>query len=200
MTCPDCKYQWVPALSKRVIACPNCLHKERTGESLVDYKKRKARESLEASRLRAKAKADAIQKSNIPQRSEKGRKLAALVVATKAKLKDEHSDGEEYARCEGCHQYFKGLDASHKVSLARSLALAADPDNIRLLCRDCHNKWESSVASEMVQLKCFEDDMGYLLDFDPERFWKIFHRLIGDNNQKPTPKLEAIIRRLEKLE
>lgn len=201
MTCPECTYQWVPAKSKRLVFCPNCRHLEVTGETLVDMKKRKAKEQAAAAQERAKLKAKASRKSHlIKQYSEKGKRQALQVTATKKLIREEHSDGEEFARCEGCHQYFRGLDASHKVSLARNSELAADPDNIRLLCRDCHLKWESSVAVDMIELKCLEEDLAYLLDFDPERFWKIFHRLLDEQSLRPTAKLGAIISRLEKLE
>jgi hypothetical protein len=164
-------------------------------------KKRKEKERLIASQTILQAKAKASRKNHlIKQFSKKGAIQASQVAATKKKVREDAAEGEEFARCEGCYGYFKGLDASHKVSLARNSELAADPSNIRLFCRECHLKWESSVASEMVELRCFEEDMAYLLDFDPERFWKIFHRLLDEQNARPTAKLGAIIGRLEKLE
>ena len=200
MTCPDCNYQWIPAKSKRLVVCPNCDHLERTGESLVAMKKRKARESAAASAARSAAKMKKAVPKELAKFSKKGKAQATQVTAMKARVKEGAADGDSFVRCEGCYRYFKGLDASHKVSLARSAELAASAENIRLLCRECHMKWESSVVTEMIELRCFEEDMEYLLDFDPERFWKIFHRLLDEQALRPTSKLEAIISRLEKLE
>jgi DNA-directed RNA polymerase subunit M/transcription elongation factor TFIIS len=202
MVCPDCDFKWVPARSKRLAVCPNCDHLDRKGESLVDMRKRKAKEALLASQLRAKEKQrlNPAKPTKLPRFSEKGAKQAREVAAAKKKVSEDAADGGEFIRCEGCRAYFKGLDRSHKIPLAHSGVLASDPNNLRLFCRQCHDRWESNNAEEMIKLHCFEEDMHYLLDMDPERFWKRFHKLTDEYSLRPTPKLGAIISRLEKLE
>lgn len=178
--CFECDHEYVPARSKRAGRCPNCEHIARHGVSIEQAKRDKQKQYRENSQRRAEEKMRLAQPKKskpIPKFSAKGKRQAVEVAATKKQLKLEATDGQEYAQCEGCFGYFKGLDASHKIPLSQSSALASEPDNIRLFCRDCHNKWEHGTVEEMVQLDCFEEDMKYLLDMDPERFWKIYFRL-----------------------
>ena len=188
--CSDCDYVYMEAKSKRINPCPNCEHLERHGISLVDAKKKKQQQQQQASRKRTEEKMRLKPPKNyaIPKFSKKGKVQANRMAAMKNELKHAHTEGQEYGQCEGCLQFFKGLDASHKVPLSQSIALASEPENIRLLCRECHNKWEHGTVHQIIQLECFEEDMLYLLDMDPERFWKIYYRMETQwlSDQNPT--------------
>lgn len=191
-TCLLCEYKYTPAKSKRAGRCPNCEHIERHGKTIDEAKRDKQKQYTETSRQRAEEKmklAPPKKPKPIPKFSDRGKRQALEVAANKRRIKLEATDGQEYAQCEGCWKYFQGLDASHKIPLSQSSALASEPDNIRLFCRECHNKWEHGTMTQMVDLNCFVEDMLYLLDMDPERFWKLYYRLEDECDRTESPKL-----------
>lgn len=200
MTCPLCSYPYQPAPSKRLNPCPNCLHKAKTGEYLTEARRRKAKESLERSRLRAHEKQLLKPKTSykIPQFSEKGKQRANQVEATKRKLKQGAKDGS-HTQCEGCGKFVKQIDGSHIVPLSQSQALASDKENIRLLCRECHVTWEGFELPDVVELACFLEDMAYLMRVDNPRFWNLFQKLLDYHLKTPTAKVERAIKRIEKF-
>lgn len=197
--CGICRHQYVPAKSKRVNACPNCVHIEKHGESIKDAMRRKQAEQQEKWRKKAAERERSKPRTKIPAMSAKGRKKAVAVAEMKRELKEDAAEGA-FVECRGCYMYFKGIDASHKVPLSQSIALSAEAKNVTLLCRDCHNKWEHGTVMEMIELKCFVDDMHYLFDMDPERFWKIFHRCLDEFERAGNKKLGRIIALLEAFE
>lgn len=199
--CPDCNHRYPIAKSKRVQTCQNCKSIEQTGISLKEIARQKAKESMERSLLKSKAKQDLKPKTTsvIPARSAKGARQDREVAATKTKLKREALEGG-HIECQGCGGYFKGIDGSHIVPVSQSSALASDPANITLLCRSCHNLWEYGDAHEMIELKCFVRDMRYMFHNDTARFWNIHFRLVEEYNLRPTPKLYRVISKLEKFE
>ena len=201
VSCPTCKEVYRPAKSKRESPCTNCLSIEKTGKSLKEIAREKHRESMERSRLRSKAKSDLKPKTVyvIKNRSAKGAKQEREITKVKRELTEAALDGG-FCQCEGCGGFFDTIDRSHKIPLSKSSELAAMPGNIRLFCRECHLRWESSNAVQMIELNCLVEDMQFLLDFDPERFWKIHFRLIDEYNARPTHKLGRLISELEKLE
>ena len=201
-TCPECSFTYRIAPSKRTNPCPNCLSIQRTGETLQDKACRKAKAAMERSRIKSheKQKANPKQKTPLPKFSEKGARQAREVARVKVKVKTEAADGQSFVECAGCGGFFSGLDGSHKVQLSKSSELASDANNIRLLCRGCHSKYGEGSVQEMLELKCLVDDLKYLFDFDPERFWKIHFRLVDEYNVRPTPKLERVLSKLEKFE
>lgn len=200
-TCQTCHEPIVIAPSKRVQVCKNCQSIYRTGFSLKEIARQKAKESMERSRLKSKAKQDLKPKPTytIPTRSAKGAKQERQISATKTKLKREALEAG-HIECQGCGGYFKGIDGSHIVPVSQSSALASDPNNITLLCRGCHNLWEYGYAHEMIELKCFVKDMRYMFDKDNARFWNIHTRLVEEYNLRPTPKLDRVISKLERFE
>lgn len=197
--CAVCHYEYIPAKSKRVKGCPNCEQKERTGESIFEEKRRKQREQhdkwMKRAQERRKANPPPL-RSKIAAMSQKGKIRAREVSEMKRELKEDAAEGA-YVQCKGCEKWFNGIDASHKVPLSQSLALAAAPRNITLLCRDCHDKWENGTVPKMIELKNFVDDMHYLFDMDPERFWKIFYRCLDEFEKTGDKKLESIIIQME---
>ena len=200
-TCPTCQHVYRPAKSHRVQTCPNCAQIEKTGESIPEIARRKAKASMERSRLKSQARQAEKPKPTykIPARSVKGAKQERAVKKTKTELRLAAFDGG-FCRCEGCGKHFKGLDGSHIIPLSQSSALAADPANITLLCRECHNLWEYGDAHEMIQLRCFVRDLKYMFRHDNARFWNIHYRLLEEYNERPTAKLERALGKLEKFE
>lgn len=192
--CSDCNFVYMVAKSKRTNPCPNCLHFELHGISLVDAKKKKQQQQQQASKKRTEEKMRLKPPKNytIPKFSKKGKVQANRVAAMKNQLKNEADEGG-YMKCEGCWQYHKGLDASHKVPLSQSILLADEPSNIRLFCRDCHNRWEHGTVPELINLYCFAEDMEFLFDNDRERYWKIYFKIEDYSKQFPSKELSRII-------
>lgn len=200
-TCPDCHEPFRIAPSKRLQICPNCLSVRRTGKSLKEIAREKSRASLEKSRLKSQERQTKKPKTayKIPKFSAKGAKQAREITKVKRELTEAALDGG-FCQCEGCGGFFDTIDRSHKIPLSKSSELAAMPGNIRLFCRECHLRWESTNAVQMIELNCFVEDMQFLLDFDQERFWKIHFRLVDEYLVKPTPKLGRVISEIEKFE
>ena len=199
-TCDVCGYSYMPAPSKRAGRCPNCEHHEKHGVTIFEAKKKKQMDQVEASRQRSaeKAKMKPVVRYEIPKASAKGKIKAAKIAAVKTSLKSESKTGE-FSACGGCGQYFRGLDASHKVPLSQSSLLADAPENIRLLCRRCHEVWEHWPMPALVDLHCFFQDMAYLHENDSDRFWKILFHITDYANENPTKELDRVLRELEGL-
>ena len=199
--CPTCKEPIVIAPSKRVQVCKNCLSIERTGFSLKEIAHKKAKESMERSRLKAKAKSDLKEKTayKIPKQSAKGKQQAKEVEATKRKLK-QGAKQDGWTECQGCGKFVKQIDGSHKIPLSRSIPLASEEENIRLLCRECHPIWEHLKLPDVVDLDCFLEDMRYLYMADNGRFWRLFQKVLDFHEKTPTIKIERVISKLERLE
>jgi len=166
-TCQTCNYQYQPAPSKRLKTCPNCAHAAKYGETIFEKKWREHAQ---------KQKATPTKRYVIPSRSVKGKKKEAEIQAAKSKLKSEARDGA-FTECDGCGKHFKRVDGSHKVPVSQSGKLAAVPENIRLLCRDCHNAWENGTVPELINLRCFLEDMEYLAVYDWKRFCNVYRRI-----------------------
>lgn len=181
--------------------CKNCLSIERTGFALKEIAREKQRELSERSRMKAKAKQDLKPKKTytIKNRSEKGAKRENEVKATKQKLKQEaKQDG--WIECQGCGRFVKQIDGSHKIPLSRSIALASEKENIRLLCGECHPVWENMTLPEVVDLRCFLEDMSYLHRADYGRFCRLFQKMLDFHEKTPTPKVGRAIKGIEKFE
>ena len=200
-TCPDCQYQYIPAKSRRLTTCPSCAHKAKHGYSLQDKTRRKAKAAMERSRIksREKQKLNPKPKTPLPKFSEKGAKRDRKIAATKTKLKTDALEGG-FVQCSGCLNYFDVIDASHIVPVSQSSALASNPKIMSLLCRGCHTAFENGTVPEMIELKCFVRDMTTMFEFDNSRFWNIFYRLRDEWVLRPTPKLSAVLDKLERLE
>ena len=156
---------------------------------------------MERSRLKSQARQALNPKPayKIPARSKKGAKQEREVSATKKKLKSEAMEGG-HVQCQGCLKHFGTIDASHIIPISQSSALAADPANITLLCRECHQRFENGTVPQMIELRCFVRDLGYMFRHDNARFWNIHYRLLEEYNERPTPKLERVLGKLEKFE
>lgn len=156
---------------------------------------------MERSRLKSQAK----QKQNppkayaIPKQSVKGRKQAKEVEATKRKLKQGAKE-DGFTECQGCGKFVRQIDGSHKIPLSRSISLASEEENMRLLCGVCHPVWEHLKLPEVVDLACFLEDMLYLYRVDNGRFWRLFQKILDFHEKTPTPKLEMVLGRIEKFE
>jgi len=199
--CPECTFLYKIALSKRVSPCPNCKSIATTGFSLKEIAKQKAKASMEKSRLKSKAKSDLKPKPTyvIPKISEKGKRQAKEVEATKRKLK-QGAKQDGYTECQGCGKFVKQIEGSHKIPLSRSIALASEKENIKLLCGECHPIWEHLKLPDVVDLTCFLEDMRYLYSVDYGRFCRLFQKILDFHEKTPTAKVGRVIKEIEKFE
>ncbi len=76
--------------------------------------------------------------------------------------------------CEGCGKAGEQLDCSHTISLRRKKQMGLLISNLRLLCRNCHEKHESRDINKMKTLLCFEEDKRYILEHDTEWYYLLF--------------------------
>ena len=199
LKCSICSHKWVPALSKRETACPNCVHIEKHGISLRQAAEKKRLEQVRKMAERAQAKQAGMppkKRPAIPNFSEKGLAKAKAVADAKKRIKSAAKEGAFY-ECQGCLKWFKVIDASHKIPLSQNENLAASEDNMTLLCRGCHSAWENGTVMEMIDLHCFVSDMQYLYEHDGERFHKIFFRMMDEYERTGSPKLKKVITQLE---
>jgi 5-methylcytosine-specific restriction endonuclease McrA len=82
---------------------------------------------------------------------------------------------KEITCCEGCGSN-KPLERSHIISRARNFKLTDDVNNIRFLCRECHQKWESRNIVLMKELNCFEKDLEYIKTQDEVWYQKLISK------------------------
>ena len=156
---------------------------------------------MERSRLKAQERQAKKPKTayRIPKFSAKGKQQAKEVEATKRKLK-QGAKQDGFTECQGCGKFVKQIEGSHKIPLSRSIALASEEENIRLLCGECHPIWENMALPQVVDLACFLEDMKYLYRADNGRFWRLFQKMLDYYEKNPTPKLERVLGKIEKFE
>ena len=188
-TCPTCNTQYQPAPSKRLQTCPNCAHAAKYGETIFAKKWRKHAE---------KQRATPPKRYVIPSRSEKGKKKEAEIQAAKSKVKAQAKEGA-FTQCGGCGGHFKSVDASHKVPVSQSSQLAASPENIRLLCRSCHEAWEHWRMPDLINLKCFLEDMEYLSRKDWPRFCRIYLLVLNYSAANPSQHIKTAFKSLTEM-
>ena len=141
-----------PPKSKRVVTCANCVNIAKYGEPLIETLKRKQREQQQRAKERLKNKPTQYKPvKKIPFFSEKGKARHDELTKVKNEVRQQAFDNNEYY-CRGCGKA-TGLDCSHNIGLGQSLEHATDYDNLVLLCRSCHQKFESFDISQMLELK-----------------------------------------------
>lgn len=64
--------------------------------------------------------------------------------------------------CRGCGATNVPLDFSHTVARSQYPQLITEPDNIELMCRNCHYVWENGNIEEKAQLRNFRDMAKYM--------------------------------------
>jgi len=80
--------------------------------------------------------------------------------------------------CEGCGKPHSGLDYSHILSVGQRKDLELEKDNKNLLCRTCHQTWESWNVEKMFKLNCIYNNLEYIRAMDEQTFWKIYFKCI----------------------
>ena len=76
-------------------------------------------------------------------------------------------------KCEACGLPTERLDFSHVIRRSRNASLIAEPKNIRLHCRSCHNKWDSGNAQQMMECNDFDENVNYIYEKERSLFGSI---------------------------
>ena len=79
--------------------------------------------------------------------------------------------------CRGCGSQQEGLDRSHIIGIAQRPDLKLLKENIDLLCRYCHIKWESGNIIKQLQLNCFSDYLEFLKKHDNIKYQNLLNKL-----------------------
>lgn len=144
-----------PIVNVKYGLCNNC-NRQRLGSSTKTY----------------------IFKKSSPNKISKKQSLSNYKMKeVKDNISQQAIDRDEYY-CKGCGLGGVNLDRSHNVSISSNKSLQHDPNNITLLCRSCHEKWESGNYVKMSSLLCFSQIMNYLYDSDKTAFWKIKNKQV----------------------
>lgn len=178
-------------VNARYNVCDDCNYFRLHGETKFDVAFRKQAER------RSKQKEKTTHK--IPFQSVKGRKLDKELSEIKQAVRQKAFDEDRYY-CKGCGKAV-GLDCSHRVAISQSSEMKTDEGNLSLLCRVCHENWESSEIKRMIKLRCFLDDMRYLYHNHQIKFQKILFKLLDyvrENDHDVVAR--ALLLKIEKLE
>lgn len=156
--------------------CVNCNHERLHGETLVETTIRKSQVYNNNS---LKKQQQTISKPakiyHIPHSTSKKSKINEKLTQVKKEIELEAiQDGTYY--CKGCGSGV-GCDKSHILSIKSHPELELDKENIDLLCRDCHVKWESGDIVKMKSLLCFERYLEYIEKHDNFKYTQIIYKL-----------------------
>lgn len=169
--CSGCKKNLF-IVNKKYNLCDDCnyfrLHKITKQEALV-IQQRKYQEKYskkQVTKVPIKTKIYTIKQSSSKDSSVK-EKLGLLKkdIRLEAIQNDLHF-------CQGCGKGV-GLDCSHILSVKQRKDLELAKKNIDLLCRSCHESWESKNAIRLLKLDCLERYLEYIENEDREALVKL---------------------------
>jgi hypothetical protein len=155
--------------------CKECNHIRIHGETIKERAIRKGKEYAERKKQKGATK--------IPQVSSKQKGINKEMTAMKQMVSNQAQSENGFEQCAGCMRTDIKPDKSHILSVKQRPDLQLDYRNIELLCRKCHEKWESGDILQMSSLLCFQKDMRFIFDMDGTKFQKIMFKL-EDNKEK----------------
>lgn len=148
--------------------CKECNFERIHGITFKEHQKQKAVEYAE----RRKQKANKVNPI-----SDKQKGINHKMTKTKHNVSLNAIQEIGWEQCAGCMRSDIHLDKSHILSVKQRPDLQLDEKNINLLCRNCHEKWESGDIHKMSSLLCFQKDMQYIFDNDGTKFQKILFKI-----------------------
>lgn len=183
--------------------CQGCNHFRLHGETIQETQQKQNAKYIENAREKTKNRPISPPKIyTIKQSSSKNTTQKAKLSELKFSISEEALLNDEYY-CKGCGHSNGGLDRSHILSVKQRPDLELDKDNIDLLCRTCHNHWESWDIFRMAALICFERYLKYIFSKDEETFFKIFIKMeevqFDEENKISTKIVNLVIQWYKKL-
>lgn len=95
-------------------------------------------------------------------------------------------------KCQGCLKNKGFLDYSHILSVGQRKDLELDPNNKNLLCRSCHQDWESWNPEKMFNLACIDYNLKYVRENDESSFWRLYFKCSDQLMMNECKKMEEI--------
>ncbi len=133
----------------------------------------------------------AKKRTYVSQQSIRQKKIKQELSVIKNEEKQKHYD-QTGNTCEGCLKSFPILDYSHILSVGQRPDLELVRENKNLLCRKCHEKWESWDPNIMFTLACIDYNITYLRKIDKESFWKLYFKCVDNLMMVEAKKMETI--------
>jgi len=156
-------------VNKKYCLCDDCNYKRtHKGQSKHEVAQGKAPKEREVKKYYIKPK-----KSEI--------KVKSALSELKTQIELEAVQNDEYF-CNGCGVSYPGLDKSHILSVGQRKDLELFKENIQLMCRTCHMKWESWNIQQMITLHCFERNLEFIKEWDIETYNKLTTKLAEHKN------------------
>lgn len=160
-----------PIVNKKYRVCEDCNYLRIHGTT-----------KREVAIQKAKSRVPKLPKSRVVSSKAKATKSKDIqLYALKVFIRAQAIENDKYECC-GCHANgnITRLDCSHILSAKQRPDLELVKENIQLLCRDCHNTWESWDPEKMQKLFCFWQNVEYLFTNDVNRFYRLFNKMSED--------------------
>lgn len=117
-----------------------------------------------------------IKEVKIKQQTDKTRKNEEQLKKLKDSISNKAVKNGTYF-CSGCGRGDEWLDRSHILSVKQRKDLELVEENIDLLCRSCHEKWESGNIVKMMSLNCWNRYIEYIRMNDEQKFYKLKYKI-----------------------
>ncbi len=167
--CSKCNHN--PIINQKYKLCDNCNYVRLHGETKQTvYSRNSSKNQLKKQKV-----------TNVPQLKRTPLRTKVSPNADKLKqLKDSITqkaidNGTYY--CSGCGISDGHLDRSHILSVGQRKDLELVEENIDLLCRSCHEKWESGDVNKQIELNCFKKYVDFIYEHDSSKFWKMMGKM-----------------------
>lgn len=181
--CSECKKDTI-IVNRTKWLCDDCnfsrLHKGKSREDVAKEKQKENQLKMRENTLKSiETHSDSFkqkQRFKIKQTTSKQASLNQKLSQIKNEIALEAIQNDEYF-CKGCGSSSE-IDKSHILSIGQRKDLELVKENIQLLCRRCHIKWEGGNYSKMSSLWCFNDNLEYIKKVDLGKYHKILNSQI----------------------
>jgi 5-methylcytosine-specific restriction endonuclease McrA len=173
-----------PIQNKKHNLCTDCVFKK-NHNGLTQAEVYSEREKSRAS-IKSINKIEVINSTNIVKKSKRKKKTKSSqqlrqeeidiqIKLLKEQIRQEAINNDNY-HCVGCMKTSYILDCSHIISVKQEKSLELVKENIQLLCRDCHIKWESWEFEKMSSLYCFKSNLEFIKDHSTKTYYRILSK------------------------
>lgn len=164
-----CKCGSIYIVNKKYNLCQNCNHERLHGETHQETLQKQQKKYVEKYLSKPKS-----QQQIKPTAKYQSRQQKLSQVKKEIEL-EAIQDGSYY--CKGCGSGV-ACDKSHILSIKDFQDLELDKENIDLLCRKCHEKWESRDIQQILTLECFDRYMEFMSRKGVEWYNKFITKMI----------------------